>query len=336
VARKFLSPPPQKILSQLLARRVITADEASLAAFIPMADHLTAEADSGGHTDNRPALTLLPTMLALRDEMVETYRYAKSICVGLGGGIANPASTTGAFAMGAAYVLTGTINQSCVEAGTSAAVRQMLAEGDQADVIMAPSADMFELGVKVQVLKRGTMFPLRAAKLHELYLAYDRYEDIPLKQRQTLERDFFRCSFEQEWEQTKRFFSQREPHQISKAERDPKHKMALVFRSYLGQSSKWAKTGDPNRKIDYQIWCGPAIGAFNQWVKGSCLQNPEQRKTVDVAMNLLFGAAFETRINWLRCQGVEMPGRVAKFSPLPLSELRQYLEEPAIETARME
>ena len=32
-----------------------------------MAEDLTAEADSGGHTDNRPAITLLPTMLALRD-----------------------------------------------------------------------------------------------------------------------------------------------------------------------------------------------------------------------------------------------------------------------------
>jgi trans-AT polyketide synthase, acyltransferase and oxidoreductase domains len=332
VARKFLSPPPQKLLSQLIDRRLITADEASLAASIPMADHLTAEADSGGHTDNRPALTLLPTMLALRDEMVETYRYPRSLCVGLAGGIANPASTTAAFAMGAAYVLTGTINQACVEAATSATVRQMLAEADQADVIMAPSADMFELGVKVQVLKRGTMFPLRAAKLYELYVTYDRYENIPVKQREVLERDFFKTTFEREWEQTKRFFSRREPHQISRAEQDPKHKMALVFRSYLGQSSKWAKTGDPERKIDYQIWCGPAIGAFNRWVKGSCLENPEQRRTVAVAMNLLFGAAFETRINWLRCQGVETANRAAKFSPLPLSELLKYLEEPSAAT----
>ena len=42
---------------------------AAMAAEIPMAEDLTAEADSGGHTDNRPALTLLPTMLALRDEI---------------------------------------------------------------------------------------------------------------------------------------------------------------------------------------------------------------------------------------------------------------------------
>ncbi len=328
VARKFLSPPPRKLVSQLVDRRLITTDEAALAGSIPMADHLTAEADSGGHTDNRPALTLLPTMLALRDEMVETHAYSNAICVGLGGGIATPASTNAAFAMGAAFVLTGTINQSCVEAGTSATVREMLAEAGQADVIMAPSADMFELGVKVQVLKRGTMFPLRAAKLYELYTVYDRYEDIPAKQRQILERDVFRNSFEQQWEQTRLFFSQREPSQILTAEKDPKHKMALVFRSYLGQSSKWAKSGDAARKIDYQIWCGPAIGAFNQWVKGSCLEKPEQRRTVAVGLNLLFGAAVETRINWLRCQGIHLPNRIARFSPLPFAELLDYLEKP--------
>lgn len=64
------------------------------------------------------------------------------------------------------------------------------------------------------------------------------------------------------------YFARHDPQQIERAEKNPKHKMALVFRSYLGQSSNWANAGDPLRKIDYQIWCGPAIGAFNQWVIG--------------------------------------------------------------------
>ena len=45
---------------------------------IPMAEDLTAEADSGGHTDNRPAITLLPTMLALRDRLQAQYRYDRA------------------------------------------------------------------------------------------------------------------------------------------------------------------------------------------------------------------------------------------------------------------
>jgi PfaD family protein len=266
-------------------------------------------------------------MLALRDDISSRNGYKIPVRVGLAGGIATPHSTAAAFSMGAAYVLTGSVNQSCVEAGTSDTVREMLAEADQADVTMAPAADMFEMGVKVQVLKRGTMFPLRAGKLYELFNRYNRYEDIPSDQRAILERDFFRCSFEDEWEQTKDFFTRRDPRQIVLAEHKPKHKMALVFRSYLGRSSNWANAGDHTRKIDYQIWCGPAIGAFNHWVKGSFLEKWPNRKTVTVAMNLMLGAAFTTRVNWLRQQGISLPAGVERYYPLQLPEILQLLEK---------
>ncbi|MCK4620404.1 MAG: 2-nitropropane dioxygenase, partial [Desulfobacterales bacterium] len=284
------------------------------------------EADSGGHTDNRPALSLLPTIIALRDELTEKYKYKRPLCVGLGGGIATPSAAAAAFSMGAAYILTGTINQACVEAGTSEAVRQMLAEARQADVTMAPAADMFEMGVKVQVLKRGTMFPHRAAKLYDLYCKYDSMENIPEIQRKILEKDFFHCSLKDEWKNTKKFFVKNDSNQITRAEKDPKHKMALVFRSYLGRSSNWAITGDLSRKIDYQIWCGPAIGAFNEWVKGSFLEKYENRETVTLAMNLLIGAAVATRANWLRSQKIALPNNVGKISPMKLSEILELLK----------
>ncbi len=102
--------------------------------------------------------------------------------------------------------------------------------------------------------------------------------------------------------------------------------MALVFRSYLGQSSRWAITGDPSRRIDYQIWCGPSMGAFNEWVKGSFLEKFENRKTVTVAMNLLLGASVTTRINWLRNQGVSLSSDAERFCPLELSKIYKYLE----------
>ena len=327
VAGKFFSPPPDKLLYQLVDRKMITQEEASLARSIPIADDMTAEADSGGHTDNRPAISLLPTIIALRDELAEKYKYKRPLCVGLGGGIATPASAAAAFSMGAAYILTGSINQSCVEAGTSEAVRQMLSEAGQADVTMAPAADMFEMGVKVQVLKRGTMFPFRAAKLYELYCKYDSLENIPEIQRKILEKDFFHCSLKDEWENTKKFFAKNDSNQTIRAEKDPKHKMALVFRSYLGRSSNWAITGDSSRKIDYQIWCGPSIGAFNEWVKGSFLEKYENRETVTVAMNLLFGAAVAARANWLRSQQITLPNNVGQISPMGLSEILELLDE---------
>src|SRR5262249_22007545 len=107
VATKFLSPPPERVLKELVAAGHVTAQQAGLAARVPVAGDLTVEADSGGHTDNRPAITLLPTMLALRDRLQAQFRYAVPPRVGLAGGVATPAGVAGAFAMGAAYVVTG-------------------------------------------------------------------------------------------------------------------------------------------------------------------------------------------------------------------------------------
>ncbi len=202
----------------------------------------------------------------------------------------------------------------------------MLAEAGQADVTMAPSADMFEMGVKVQVLKRGTMFPFRAAKLYDLYSRFGSLEELPTKDRAVLERDFFHRSLQEEWEHTRAFFQQRDPAQIQRGHSDPRHRMALVFRSYLGQSSHWANSGNSARKIDYQIWCGPAMGAFNQWVKGSFLEEMKNRRTETVALNLLTGAAIATRCGWLRSQKIALPPEAAKFTPLPLAQLQQLME----------
>ena len=306
VASKFFAPAPERILQELVRRNQLTPEQAKLASRIPVAQDLTAEADSGGHTDNRPAITLIPTLLALRDRIQAQYRYNQPLRVGAAGGIATPASAAAAFVMGAAYVLTGSINQACVESGSSDVVREMLAQAEQADVAMAPAADMFEMGVKVQVLKRGTMFAMRAAKLYELYRTCAGLEDIPATERAALEKNYFRAPLEEIWQQTRTFFLKRDPSQVERAERDGKHRMALVFRWYLGLSSRWANAGEPTRKLDYQVWCGPAMGAFNEWTKGSFLEAPKNRRVVTVALNILHGAAVLTRLHFLRAQGLAL------------------------------
>lgn len=322
VASKFFAPAPEALLRELVGRGDITEEQARLAETVPVAQDLTAEADSGGHTDNRPAITLLPTMLALRDRQQEKYGFARPLRVGAAGGIATPASAAAAFLMGAAYVVTGSVNQACVESGSCDAVRRMLAQAGQADTAMAPAADMFEMGVKVQVLKRGTMFAMRAARLYEIYREYDRIESIPQAARLSLEKDLFRAPLEEVWEQTRAFFQKRDPAQIAKAEVDPRHKMALCFRSYLGQSSRWANAGEPSRQLDYQVWCGPAMGAFNEWAKGSFLEDPRNRRVVTVALNIMAGAAAVTQAHFLRCQGRAME---AEFRPKTAEQLQSLL-----------
>jgi trans-AT polyketide synthase/acyltransferase/oxidoreductase domain-containing protein len=319
LAEMFFSPAPAAIVEQLLRAGQLTADQAELAKHVPLAEDVTVEADSGGHTDNRALPVVLPLVLAVRDRLARRFEYASRLRVGAAGGLGVPSGVAGAFAMGADYVLTGSVNQSAVESGLSEAGRLLLAQAGMADVMMAPAADMFEMGVKLQVLKRGTMFGQRATRLWELYRDHESLEQIPAAARQKLEREIFAMSIDEVWATTRDYFLGRAPEEIAKAERDPKHKMALVFRWYLGRSSRWAIEGDPKRKLDYQIWCGPAMGAFNDWVKGSFLERPEARTVAQIALNLLEGAAVITRAQQLRTYGVPVPPEAFHFVPRPLA-----------------
>jgi PfaD family protein len=184
---------------------------------------------------------------------------------------------------------------------------------------------MFEMGVKVQVLKRGTMFPMRAAKLFELYRTYPSWEAIPESERVQVEKTLFRASFDEIWTTTKEFFTRRDATQLPKAEADPKHRMALVFRWYLGLSSRWANAGEGGRQLDYQVWCGPAMGAFNEWTKGSPLESPKNRTVVGVALNLLYGACVVLRRQALRQAGVHLADECFPTGPLPLDEVEKRL-----------
>ena len=53
-AQQFMAPAPAEILSALVARGALTAAEAEVGARVAVAEDITVEADSGGHTDNRP------------------------------------------------------------------------------------------------------------------------------------------------------------------------------------------------------------------------------------------------------------------------------------------
>jgi len=314
VARRFMEPAPEKLVNKLLEQGKITAEQAELVRLVPMSDDITAEADSGGHTDNRPFLTLLPSILALRDEVQAEYSYPQALRVGAGGGIGTPQAALAAFAMGAAYIVLGSVNQACVEAGASEYTRKLLSTVEMADVTMAPAADMFEMGVKLQVLKRGTMFAMRAQKLYDLYVAYDSIEDIPADERQKIENQIFRANLDDIWNGTIEFFRERDPEMLERALNNPKRKMALIFRWYLGLSSRWSNQGEKGREMDYQIWAGPALGAFNAWAKGSYLEDYQQRKAADIALHMMKGAAYLQRVNMLKMQGVTLSSKLASYN----------------------
>lgn len=315
IARRFLEPAPDELLNRLVQAGKITEEQALLSRNVPMADDITVEADSGGHTDNRPLVNVLPAIIKLRDEIQNKYGYAQIVRIGAAGGIATPASALAAFMMGAAYVVTGSINQACIEACASEHTRNLLSHAEMTDVAMAPASDMFEMGTKVQVLKRGTMFAMRGQKLFEIYTRYDSINDIPVNEREKLESTVFMQSIDSVWQQCLQFFTARDPRQIERAEKDPKAKMALIFRWYLGLSSRWSNIGEKGREMDYQIWCGPAMGAFNDWVKGTYLEHISNRTVTDINLQILTGAAYMYRIRILEAQGVKFSQSLTQYFP---------------------
>ena len=220
--------------------------------------------------------------------------------------------------MGAAFICTGTVNQACVESGACEHTKNLLAKASMADVMMAPSADMFEMGVKVQVLKTGTMFAMRASKLYEIYItAMNSIEQIPADEREKLEKQVFKRSLDDVWAETVKFFTERDPEQIARANNNPKRKMALIFRWYLGLSSRWSATGEKGRELDYQIWCGPSIGPFNDWTRGTYLAEPQNRKRGRCGLHILTGSAYLARMQSLRNAGVQVSSAsVGLLSPL--------------------
>lgn len=327
VAKHFMSPPPADMLNHLVFNKSISQSEAELAAALPIALDITVESDSAGHTDNRPLSALFTTIQQQALAMERHYAYPSAFRLGAAGGLGTPGSLAAAFALGSSYVLTGSINAASIESGLSLEAKKMLASACISDVMMAPAADMFELGVKLQVLKRGSLFALRAAKLYELYKNYSSIEAIPTLEKEKIEKEIFRASLDKIWESTQNYFIKRDPQQLIRAEKDAKHKMALLFRWYLGQSSHWAILGDSARRIDYQLWCGPAMGAFNAWVAGTFLEKLENRSVVEIGLNLLQGAAAITRMHAMRSLGVDVPNRFFNFVPRELKGHLHRVEE---------
>ena len=216
VAAHFMNPAPKSMVDDLLQRGWISAEEAHLAQYVSVAEDIIVESDSGGHTDNQAISALFPSIVQLRDTLVREHSLSRPIHLGAAGGLGDPQGVAAAFAMGADFVLTGSVNQGCVESGLDATGKSLLANVQLGDVTMAPAADMFELGVEVQVLKRGSLFAQRAHKLYSLYRQYNSLWDIPPADRKSVEQSILRSTLEDAWDSTEAYWSARDPNEVRK------------------------------------------------------------------------------------------------------------------------
>ncbi len=292
IAEAFMRPVPERIVDKLLEQGRISRDQAILSRSVPISHDICIEADSGGHTDSGVAMVLFPAMQRLRDDIIAELNYRQSIRIGLAGGIGTPQAVACSFLMGADFVMTGSINQCTVEAGISNTVKDLLQEINIQDTTYVPVGYMFEIGAKVQVLKKGVLFPARANKLYKLYQQYDSLEDIPETILNKIEKTYFKKDINTIWEETKTYLiSKGKQSVLEEAERKPRKKMALVFRRYFSYSSRITFDNNADDKMNFQIHTGPALGAFNQWVKGTELESWKNRYANDIGIRMMEGAA---------------------------------------------
>lgn len=293
VAQIFLSPPPEDTVRELLNAGLISSEEAELARFIPLADDLAIEADSGGHTDQGVAFSLIPAISALRDKIKRQFNYREEILVGCGGGIGTPQAVISAFMLGADFIFTGSVNQCTAESGANAAVKDMLNTLSIHDTGITVAGDMFEIGAKVQVVKKGTKFAQRANKLYQLFSQYNSFEEIPESTRTDIEKNYFKKTLSEVWDLVYEYKIRKNPEQLREAEENPRIKMSLILKWYFSHCSSITLEGDLTEKDNFLIYCGPALGAFNQWVKGTACEHWKNRHVDEIASLLLTGACRE-------------------------------------------
>ena len=315
VARRFLAPADPEIVQALLSKGRVTSAQAALAARIPLADDLCIEADSGGHTDKQVALALMPSMLRLRSEIARVFPPAGRVRIGAAGGIGAPEAVAAAFVLGADFVLTGSINQCTVEAATSDVAKDMLAAAGPQDFDMAPAGDMFEIGARVQVLKRGTMFAARANRLYELYRTHRSLDDIAPAVLREIEERYFGRSVAEVWAETAGHYAAAAPGELAEAEANPHKKLAMVFRWYFIQTTRLALEGTVAARSNFQIHAGPAMAACNAWLAGTALADWRRRHVDDLGIRLMAEAADHLTRNfsaWTEASATPHPRPISR------------------------
>ncbi|WP_340201865.1 ACP S-malonyltransferase [Ascidiimonas sp. W6] len=290
IAKLYLAPPSSEIIDQLLEEGSITQKQANQASRIAIADELIIENNSGWNYIEYSTEVLLPLITQLRDELYQKHRFGYKAGIGVAGDIGTSYSASTAFLLGADFIVTDTINFCSKESNLSPNAKQLLQEVSIQDIEFAPSFNQFEIGGKIKTLRKGVFFPARANILYDLYKNNQSILDIDEKTKEKLENRYFGKSLDEVWHEAQSCICFNNTSLIKKAENNPKYKMALIFRWYSWKGWTSAINGDHAHKVNYQIFCSPALGAFNQWVSNTEMEKWDERSSSSIAEKIMIEA----------------------------------------------
>lgn len=287
-AALFMQPAPLHLLEKLLQQKDITEQQFQLCQQIPMADDICVEGD--GAWINRQAVTMikLPEFMRLRHKFSKKqsnmFKHAGQIRIGASGGMGTPEAVAMVFAMGADFIVTGSINQCTVEARISDHAKHILQETTTDDTTYAISGELFESGAKSQIINKGSYFSARAQKLYDIYRLHDGLNDVDKKTKKHIEQHFFQRDCDSIIDEIMTHADSKEKAAINNNE---KLKMLKVFQWYFNHSRTLAIEGHQKQQKNYQIYCGPSMGAFNQWLEGGPFEKWQNRHVDQIAALLM-------------------------------------------------
>ncbi|MCO4784209.1 MAG: 1-acyl-sn-glycerol-3-phosphate acyltransferase [Candidatus Cloacimonetes bacterium] len=248
--------------------------------------------------DTRSILSLMPSIKSLLNE--------KNIYLGVTGDLGTPDALAAAFAMGADFVSTSSINLLSNDVSGADSYKECIKKVRFQDVSLVSSFESFESGAKTRALNFGTRFVAVSTKIGSWFFerrSIDTLEDSEVKY---LEEKVFGSSITQTLLDAKAFFEFRNPSLIEAASNNSRISLAMLIRYYLEMGHLWAIEGNDNKKIDYNIKCGLDLASFNQWRQGTIFEDDQKLSVVQIALNLMMGAQFEARKQFLKSQGIEI------------------------------
>ncbi|OLR94815.1 acyltransferase domain-containing protein [Actinokineospora bangkokensis] len=250
-AQRFLRPPDAGLLRQLVDTGVLSPADAA-AARAPLATEVAVE---GEWVSGLPAIAAL----------------GAGVAVGAAG-VGTPRAVDAAFALGADFVLTTSLNQATPEAATSTAAKDLLSLLDVGDTTAAPDPDQFGIGGRAEVARKGTLYAARAERLYRLYLRHGTLADLPAHHRDEVERTHFGRPLAEV---------------CAGLPGPPGEELARAFAAYCRDATAAALLGTAGRRMDYRVPAGPDLGAFNGFTRGTALADWRERGAAAVAATLV-------------------------------------------------